>query len=84
MYPDQYQLVAVFKLDDSTYVTELDFAELKLDPEESYHIYDFWAEECLGTYNRRYRCEVVRNSCKLYRISRIRNHPWLLSTDMHI
>lgn len=81
---DDYAVVAVFNLDETTYVKELDFASFGLDSDDSCRVYDFWGEEYVGTFSDGFRTEVPPNSCKVYRISKARSHPWLLATDMHI
>jgi hypothetical protein len=81
---DNYQVVAVFNLDQASYNAELDFGKLGLDNEKPYRVYEFWNENYCGTYRERYKMVIPPNSCRLFRISEARNYPWLLSTDMHI
>ncbi|GAA4432098.1 hypothetical protein GCM10023091_03680 [Ravibacter arvi] len=79
-----YQLLAVFNHDDTAYSAELDFAKLGLDTQKPYCIYEFWTEEYCGTYKERFGYSIPPKSCRLFRIFENREHPWLLSTDMHI
>lgn len=79
-----YQLLAVFNHDDTPYNAEIDFTKLNLDPQKSYCVYEFWTEEYLGTYQQRLGYNIPPKSCRLFRIFENREHPWLLSTDMHI
>jgi len=81
---DSYIVTAIFNLDDKPYDTDLDFAKLGLPEDESFRIYDFWNEEYVGTYKGSYSHIVPQNSCRLFRISPAHQHPWLLSTDMHV
>ncbi len=81
---DNYQVVAVFNLDQSAYNAELDFGKLGLDTGKTYRIYEFWNEIYCGTYLERFKTIIPPNSCRLFRISEARKYPWLLSTDMHI
>ncbi len=81
---DSYLLVAVFNMDDTAYDAELDFAKLGLDPADNYRLYEFWTEEYCGTYTERFKAVVPPNACRLFRISKAKSHPWLLTTDMHI
>jgi hypothetical protein len=81
---DSYTLVAVFNEDDTTYMAELDFERIGLDPDQAHQIYEFWTEEYCGTYKEKFDYIVPPHSCRLFRLSEARNHPWLLSSDMHI
>jgi hypothetical protein len=81
---DSYLLVAVFSLDDDANDTDVEFTRLGLEADASYRVWEFWSEEYLGTFAGRFRSVVSPGSCRLYRISRAREYPWLLSTDLHI
>ncbi len=88
---DDYLLVAVFNTSPDnhvpvaeTYRTTLDFARLGLDGSLPYRVYEFWNGEYLGTFRTAFSCSAPPDGCRLYRISRARNHPWLLGTDLHI
>lgn len=79
-----WQVISVFNLDETPYQYRLDFAKLGLDPDGSYRIWEFWSEEYCGTYTKHFDTYIHPNTCKVFRISKAENHPWLLSTDMHI
>jgi len=79
-----YQLLAVFNNDEAAYNADLDFTKLNLDNEKSYCVYEFWTEEYCGTFVEGLNYIIPPNSCRLFRISEARDHPWLLSSDMHI
>lgn len=81
---EDYQLLAVFNNDETPYDARLDFEKLGLDKSKSYRIYEFWNEEYQGTFKQHFDYLVPPESCRLFRISEARDHPWLLSTDMHI
>lgn len=82
---ESFLLVAVFNNEDETvYNAELDFARLGLDAGKPYRMYEFWTEEYCGTYREHFKYVIPPKSCRLFRISEARKHPWLLSTDMHI
>ena len=81
---DSYVVVAVFSTDDKPYRDELDFAKLGLKQETCYRVFEFWNEEYAGTYRESFSCIIPAHSCRVYRISEARDHPWLLSTDMHL
>lgn len=81
---DSYMLVAVYNCDEKPYELMLDFEKLRLDKTEKYVVYDFWNEEYCGVFKESYPVMLLPESCKLYRIAKKRDYPWLLSTDMHI
>lgn len=81
---DSYILAGVYNTDENPYELTLDFKTLGLEPEEKYVVYDFWNEEYCGVFKKSFPCQLQPESCKLYRISKKRSYPWLLSTDMHI
>jgi hypothetical protein len=71
-------------MDKEYHSDSLEFVRLGLDEDEAYCIFDFWNEEYVGTYRASFPYTVPPNACKVYRVSRVRKHPWLLSTDMHM
>jgi alpha galactosidase C-like protein len=81
---DSYVIVAVYNGDDEAYSTDLDFVRLGLDGDVAYRVFNFWNEEYLGTFKGSVACTVPPAAIRVYRISQVRNHPWLLSTDMHM
>ncbi len=79
---DEYTLVGVFNPDQTTYSLSLDFDKLGLKDEQI--IYDFWNEEYRGMFRDSFPVTLLPESCKLFRFTRRRNHPWLIGTNMHI
>ncbi len=79
---DEYTLVGVFNPDQTPYRLELNFEELGLEGEQI--IYDFWNEEYRGVFKDSFPVTLLEESCKLYRFTKKRNHPWLIGTNMHI
>ncbi len=79
---DEYTLVGVFNPDQLPYSLELDFKKLGLDGEQI--VYEFWNEEYRGVFRNSLPVTLLPESCKLFRFSKKRNHPWLMGTNMHI
>ncbi len=77
-------LIAVFNEDDNPYYAELNFEKIGIEPEKAHRIYEFWTEEYCGTYREKFDYIIPPHACRLFRLSEARNHPWLLSSDMHI
>ena len=82
---ENWDLLAVFNLGKETLVKTLPLERLKLDPKGSYAVFDFWNLRFQGIESSGViSVQVPSESVKLLRIARHRDHPWLLSTDMHI
>lgn len=79
-----YALLAVFNLDDTSQRLTIDLKRLGLNAKSAYTAYDFWDEDYRGEVSGTFSVDVQPMSCKLYRIAKAKNHPWLLSTNMHI
>ena len=82
---DNWDLLAVFNLGEHTLFKTLPLERLGLDPKASYAVFDFWNQRFQGIETSgAVSVEVPPDSVKLLRIARDREHPWLLSTDMHV
>ena len=81
---DQWDLVAAFNYRSTALEDTLDFPSLGLDPGTPYVAWDFWNERYLGVHRDRLRLNVPPQSVRLFRITRDRGHPWVISTDMHV
>ncbi len=57
---------------------------LELEAEADYAVWDFWNERYDGPCRGKLRLTAGPQSVKLVRVSRLRSHPWLLATDMHV
>jgi hypothetical protein len=81
---DEWDLVAVFNYRDEPLRQTVEFARLGLDPAQTCRVWDFWSTRALGARQGRLEAIVPPRSVKLWRIARQREHPWVLSTDMHV
>jgi len=81
---DRWHLLAIFNLNKKPLEISLSAKEMELKVNEQYHCYDFWNEEYSGIFKEKAKFFVPPTSVKLYRLSQVKKHPWLLSTDMHI
>ena len=81
---DQWHLIAVFNLGQGTIEQKVALDRLGLDPNGSYAVWDFWNEHYEGAVTGSISVEVPPESVKLLRISRGRDYPWLVGTDMHV
>jgi hypothetical protein len=81
---DRWDLLAIFNLGDETLAKTVPFPRLGLDPSAPYAVWDFWNTRFQGVVQGSVSIEVPPRSVKLLRIARDREHPWLLSTDLHV
>jgi hypothetical protein len=82
---EHWDLLAVFNLGERTIAKTLPLERLKLDPKGRYAVFDFWNLRFQGIEaGGSVSVEVPPESVKLLRIASHRDHPWLLSTDMHV
>jgi alpha-galactosidase len=82
---ESWDLLAVFNLGDQTLAKTIPLERLQLDPKGSYSVFDFWNLRFQGVESSgAISVEVPPISVKLLRVAPYRDHPWFLSTDMHI
>lgn len=81
---DEWELVAVFNYGAEPLRRTVEFARLGLDASQPYLVWDYWNSQSKGAHQERFEAVVPPRSVKLWRISRQRTHPWILSTDMHV
>ncbi|HWQ53708.1 MAG TPA: hypothetical protein VN442_08485 [Bryobacteraceae bacterium] len=81
---DEWDLVAAFNYGTEPLRQTIDFARLGLDAAQPYLVWDFWNTKSLGARQGSFAVFVPPQSVRLWRVSRQRRHPWLLSTDMHV
>ncbi len=81
---DRWDLLAVFNLGTETISRTVKLERIGLDPNAPYAVWDFWNGRYQGVVQNTVPIDVPPISVKLLRIARQREHPWLLSTDMHV
>lgn len=83
-----WSIVAVFNYgpesDDFTAVLDAE-KDLRLDPDETYLVYEFWSRKFLGTFCGTFRSRAVpQKGCDVYCVVEQRDKPVLLSTSRHV
>jgi hypothetical protein len=82
---EEWNVVGVLNAEASPLTVDVRLNELGLNEELSYSVFDFWNEMYTGEVRGgSVKVDVPAYSIKVLRISEVRNHPWLLSTDMHV
>lgn len=60
------------------------FPELGLDESKSYLVFRFWDQALLGAFRRGVQLHVAGRQGETYAVRELPDHPWVLSTNMHI
>lgn len=83
---EEYTLAAVFNTmhGSGIFAEDIQLERLGCNADGKYRVYEFWNREYVGTFRGTFPCSVPPGQCRLYRISESRNHPWILSTNMHV
>ncbi len=63
---------------------DIRFSQLGLDESDPYLVFRFWDQAPLGEYRTAVPLKVGARQGETYVIRRVPQHPWVLSTDMHL
>ncbi len=80
----EWEVVGVLNYGDDPLVLPVSFARLWMDPTRPCRLWEFWNEQYLGVAADEFRAVVPPRSARVYRLAACTEHPWVLSTDMHI
>lgn len=80
----RYELVAIFNLGNDVMRQRVNLARVGVEAAHPVAVWDFWNERYLGVHSGALTVDVAPRSVVLLRLSEARNHPWLLSSDLHI
>ena len=80
----EWSVVGVFNVDSERKQFVVKTRDLKLTGDGEYQLYDFWDECYAGKVKDDFAVDLAPLSCKIFRVERVREHPWVLSTDMHV
>jgi hypothetical protein len=79
-----WDVVALFNWEEAPARVGFDFAELGLDSQASYAVYEFWTSTNQGLHAGRFEMEVPGHGTRLLAVHRVTSHPQFLSSDRHI
>jgi len=65
---------------------KIGFRELGLDPEQEYHVFEFWSKRYLGSFHEEFHFGTINADygCQLFCIRPKYRHPQVLATNRHI
>lgn len=81
----QYDVVGLFNFgEDSNSQLNLNWADLGLDEDMPYHVFDFWNDEYMGAWEKGMAIEVAPTSCRVLTLLPESDKIALISTNRHI
>ncbi len=69
---------------DARRTRQVQFAELGLDPQREYAVYEFWQDRFLGLKRGGFEVSLQPHSCQVFAIRAAQKTPQLLSTNRHV
>ena len=79
-----YYVCGIFNLNDEARAVKLSDTFLRIPKGVKYRLYDFWNEDYKGVMDGEKTVDILGQSAVILRIEAVRNHPWLLSTDITV
>ncbi|MBD3229371.1 MAG: hypothetical protein GF329_14395 [Candidatus Lokiarchaeota archaeon] len=82
---DSWHITGLFNWNDETEEDLiLKLSDIGLNPDKKYHVFEFWSEKYLGTFqNEIIIPKLYKHSCHLLRICEVRNFPQLIGSTFH-
>lgn len=80
-----YDVLAVYNLEPSQSLAEsIDLESLGLTSPNGYHVWEFWNAQYVGAVEKELNVKITPYSVKVYRLTRVEDHPVVIGTDMHL
>jgi hypothetical protein len=79
-----WDAVGLFNFDRQVGARAVRFANLGLDPQAEYALFEFWEEKFLGTHRGGLELTLPPESSRVLSIRRVTGVPQLIGTDMHL
>lgn len=77
-------VIGLFNFYDKPLEINHTLLKLGLDPNKTYHAYDFWANQPLPDINGSYQDSLPANSCRVVSLRESCGHPVVISTSRHV
>ena len=81
---DQWHVLMLQNWNDVNKTYDIQFSDLGLDPNKTYLVFRFWSQTLLGEYRGRVTLDVGSRQGETFVVREAPQHPWVLSTDMHL
>lgn len=80
----EWEVVGAFNWSEQALAETIDLAELGVPEGEERLVFDFWSRTLVGRFTGQIPVVVPPGAARCLRIMRAPDHPWVLSTDMHV
>ncbi len=77
-------VLGLFNWDGGPRVIECTAAKAGLDPEKTYHAFDFWNNTPVASFRGQFRWEVPAAACRVIGLRAADDHPLVVSTSRHV
>lgn len=81
---EEWHVLMLQNWNDEEKSYEIAFRDLDLDEGKRYQVFRFWDQAYLGQHRQGVRLKVGSRQGETYVIREAREHPWVLSTDLHL
>lgn len=81
---EQWHVLVMQNWNDEDRNYKIRFSDLKLDDNKSFLVYRFWDQAFLGEFRDVLDLKVEARKGETFAIRELPDHPWVLSTDMHL
>ncbi|MHA1783661.1 MAG: alpha-galactosidase [Candidatus Helarchaeota archaeon] len=81
---DEWKVVGVINWKEKADTRKLSFKELNLEPNQKYHVFEYWQQKYLGVVSDSITLNnIEKHGCRLLKIKKIKNEPDLISSSFH-
>jgi alpha-galactosidase len=81
---ETWDAVGLFNFESAPEVRAVRFAELGLDPQAEFAVFEFWEERFLGVHRGGFQMTLPGETSRILSLRRVTGRPQLVGTDMHL
>jgi hypothetical protein len=81
---DDWHVLMLENWNESDQSYAIRFGEMGLDENKTYLVFSFWDQRFVGEYRGSVVLRAARHTGETFMIREMPEHPWVLSTDMHL
>lgn len=81
---ETWDVVGLFNFNAGSEPRAVEFAQLGLDPQSDYAVFEFWESKFHGVHRERFEMTLPPESCRIISLRRLTGVPQLIGTDLHL
>ena len=81
---DTWHVLMLQNWNESDQSYSIRFREMGLDENKTYLVFSFWDQRLIGEFRGSVALRAVRHTGETFAVREMPDHPWVLSTDMHL